>query len=60
MRNSTLKKYLDRLLEEVHLLQGLTLTDSENIELKLSIAEDMRVTVNKLIRGYRKELNKGD
>lgn len=60
MYNATLKKHLDRLLEGVHLLQALTLTGSDNTELKLRIAEDIRTAANKIIQGYRRDLDKED
>lgn len=60
MYNATLKKHLDRILEDVHLLQALTLTGSDDIELKLRIAEDIRTVANKIIQGYRRDLDKED
>ena len=60
MYNATLKKHLDRIVEDVHLLQALTLTGSDDIELKLRIAEDIRTVANKIIQGYRRDLDKED
>lgn len=60
MYNATLKKHLDRVLENIHLLQALTLTGSDDIELKLRIAEDIRIVANKIIQGYRRDLDNLD